>query len=370
MLDYPLEKLDVMHLIREEDFETLSALNKIGLPSNFRILLVEPKDYGTKPAALNAALDHAFGEFCVIYDAENGPDPKQIKKMVKAMIEAPEDVVAVQAVPVVSNWNTKRWWQKIWAKFEAAEYAGHYTLLNPALTRLGMPAPLPGNSVLFRTDALKAVGKYDRHNLAEDADMSIRLARRGWKVITINSETTEEAPTSYKAWEKQRRRWIHGFMQTYLVHMRNPFTLYRELGFINFVVFQLVVGGTAFVQLVNPFLWALTITYWSTDSDFIRELYPWPVLFLAIATNIIGTFGISLYSMVIGMMRGRMYSNTLLMLFAPIYTMVPMSIATYGALYDLIRKAGWHHTAHEDEEKALRYNMEETVTQNAAKVQI
>jgi glycosyltransferase XagB len=351
-INYPCDKLEVIHLIRKDDTNTLNALYNITLPENFRIEYLEPPDYGSKPAALNVGLDTATGEYYVIYDAENGPDPNQIREMVATILDSPEDVVAVQAIPVVSNWKTKRWWQKIPAKLLAMEYASNYSLFHSSLTRLGLITPLPGNSVLFRTEAVRAVGKYDRHNRTEDAQLAVALALRGWKVASIDSETTEEAPYSFTAWTNQRARWVHGFMQTWLVFMRNPFRIYRELGATNFLVFNLIVGGTVFVQVINPILWTLTITYWTTGSNFIREIYPAPVLYMGVFTTIIGTFGVSFYALLIGVMKREMYSNCLLAFAAPLHAIM-LSAATYQACFDLFRKAGWHHTLHEDEDVGL-----------------
>jgi glycosyltransferase XagB len=350
-LEYPDDRVEVLLLIRESDSETREALQMIDMPSHFRIVSVTPGDYGTKPAALNVGLGQARGEYFTIYDAENGPEPLQLKRAALTLMNAAESVAGVQSIPVVSNWKSRRWWDRTIAKFQAAEYSSHYDLLNPALLKLGMPAPLPGNSVLFRTKMVNAVGEYDRFNKAEDADMAIRLARKGWKIVGISSQTTEEAPTAYGAWERQRRRWIDGFLQTYLVHMRHPIVLFKELGAVNFVVFQLVVGGTPFVLLLNPLLWFLTVSYWSTRSSFIQELYPWPVMYVGFTAAALGYF-VFYYSLLIGIMKRQMYANSLLMFAAPIYWAL-MSVAAYKAVYDhLFAHDYWHKTEHDVEESS------------------
>ena len=58
--------------------------------------------------------------------------------------------------------------------------------------------------------------------MTEDADLGIRLAREGWHVGVLRSTTWEEAPPSFRVWKGQRTRWLKGWMQTYLVHMREP----------------------------------------------------------------------------------------------------------------------------------------------------
>lgn len=260
-LDWPQDKLEVMMLIRKHDFETIAAVGKIHLPPHFQIVWLEPEDYGSKPAALNVGLKRASGEYIAIFDSENGPARDQLKKQVAALVNSPEHVAFAQSYPVVSNWKTKHWWQNILPKIEAAEYSTYYNVVNRRLVERGLFSPLPGNSILFKKDALLAVGKYDRHNKTEDAEVAVKLARRKWRGVFVDSQTTEESPSSYKDFQGRRRRWTHGFIQTYMVPMRHPIQLLKDLGILNFTVFQLTVGGSTFVQLVNPLLWGMSLTY-------------------------------------------------------------------------------------------------------------
>ena len=344
-LDWPTDKIEVLLLIRESDEETRSALRDADLPPQFRVITIFPEDYGTKPAALNVGLSVASGEYFIIYDAENGPDSNQLQRAASMLSRSPGHVAAVQCIPLVSNWRPKRSWQSIIARFQAAEYASHYDLLNPSLLTLGMPTPLPGNSVLFRTSVVRAIGLYDRYNKAEDADIAIRLARKGWKVVPLTSYTTEEAPTTYGSWERQRRRWIDGFIQTFVVHTKHPLLLLKELGLRDFLVFLATVGGVPFVLLLNPFLWTLTAGYWITRSGLIQELYPWPVLYLGLTSVLFGLF-IFYYAFLIGTMKRQMYSNCLFMFGVPIYWFL-MSVAAYRAAYDYVFAHNhWHKTEH------------------------
>ena len=112
----------------------------------------------------------------------------------------------------------------------ALEYAAQFDALLPALERLGLPIPLGGTSNHFRVDRLKAVGGWDPYNVTEDADLGFRLARAGHRTKTIASTTWEEAPIRLESWIKQRTRWLKGWMQTYLVHTRNPRRACREFG--------------------------------------------------------------------------------------------------------------------------------------------
>jgi cellulose synthase/poly-beta-1,6-N-acetylglucosamine synthase-like glycosyltransferase len=80
----------------------------------------------------------------------------------------------------------------------------------------------------------------------------MRLARFGYRCGVIDSTTFEEAPTNFSGWHGQRTRWFKGWMQTWLVHMRQPFRLFHELGCRGFLTFQLIVGGNALVAIAHP----------------------------------------------------------------------------------------------------------------------
>jgi cellulose synthase/poly-beta-1,6-N-acetylglucosamine synthase-like glycosyltransferase len=138
----------------------------------------------------------------------------------------------------------------------ALDYALWFDMLLPGLDRIGMPMPLGGTSNHFRTAILRDIGGWDAFNVTEDADIGIRLAQLGYRVSMIASTTYEEAPIAAGAWLRQRSRWLKGYMQTWLVHMRHPLRLLRRAGLGGFLAFQLFLGGGVIFALANPLLWA------------------------------------------------------------------------------------------------------------------
>ncbi len=102
------------------------------------------------------------------------------------------------------------------------EYCALFDGLLPALDRLELPIPLGGTSNHFRASALKWLMAWDPFNVTEDADLGIRLARSGYRCAMLGSTTYEEAPAGFMSWLRQRTRWLKGYMQTWLVHMRDP----------------------------------------------------------------------------------------------------------------------------------------------------
>src|ERR1035438_5948683 len=176
-IDYPADRLQVLLLIEEDDEPTRAALDRIVLDSRFEVVLVPPSQPRTKPKARNVGLSHARGEFCVIYDAEDRPEPDQLRKAVAAFRRLPEWVVCVQAE--LQYWNP---WTNWLTRCFAAEYALNFSLVLRGLDRFRLPIPLGGTSNHFRTDALRELGAWDPHNVTEDADLGMRIARRGWGV--------------------------------------------------------------------------------------------------------------------------------------------------------------------------------------------
>lgn len=93
------------------------------------------------------------------------------------------------------------------------EYTVLFDCLLPVLERLQLPVPLGGTSNHFRREVLEGVGGWDPYNVTEDADLGIRLARRGWHVGVLRSTTWEEAPPTFRVWKGQRTRWLKGWMR-------------------------------------------------------------------------------------------------------------------------------------------------------------
>jgi cellulose synthase/poly-beta-1,6-N-acetylglucosamine synthase-like glycosyltransferase len=247
-LNYPREKLDVIVAVEARDHSTRAAITARKHRISITVVPVPAVGPMTKPKALNVALPFARGDFTVIYDAEDRPERNQLRAALKAFQSGGGDLACVQARLCV---DTKTGWL---ARYFTAEYAGQFDVFLPKLAALDLPLPLGGSSNHFRTSKLREVGGWDPHNVTEDADLGMRLARFGYRSGVVASSTYEEAPADIGRWLGQRTRWFKGWMQTWLVHMRRPHRLFRELGPGGFLVFQLIIGGNALVALVHPIL--------------------------------------------------------------------------------------------------------------------
>jgi cellulose synthase/poly-beta-1,6-N-acetylglucosamine synthase-like glycosyltransferase len=339
-LDYPKSRLDVKLLLEEEDRETIAAVESAHLPEHYHVLMVPTGGPKGKPKALNYGLLYARGKYCVVYDAEDRPEPDQLKKAVVAFGKAEPRVGCIQAK--LNFYNPD---QNLLTKWFTVEYSSWFDLYLPGLARSGATIPLGGTSNHFPTEVLRDVGGWDPFNVTEDADLGIRLARRKWKTAIMDSVTYEEANSRLGNWMRQRSHWHKGYMQTWLVHMRNPFRLWRELGTHGFFSVQMTIAGTIFGCFANPVFWALVGIWYATESNFVHTLFPTPVLYMGTLALFAGNFAF-VYVGIAGCLRRKYYQGSKYCLLMPLYWLL-MSIASIHALYQLVRKPHyWEKTVH------------------------
>lgn len=338
-LDYPRHKLDVRLLCEEEDEETIEAIRALNLPAHFHLVIVPPSLPQTKPKACNYGLIQATGEITVIYDAEDRPDPDQLKRVVAAFRKSPENVACIQAK--LNYFNSE---QNLLTRWFTTEYSMWFDLMLPGLDNAKAPIPLGGTSNHFKTRELLELGAWDPYNVTEDADLGIRLYKDGLETAVIDSTTYEEANSDLPNWIRQRSRWIKGYFQTYLVHMRNPARLYRQMGLTGFISFQLVIGGTL-TFLINPIMWGLTTLFTLSQWDLIRQIFPGFVFYAAVFQLVVGNF-VFVYANIAGTIHRGYFSLVRQALFSPIYWGF-MSIAAWKGFWQLITNPFyWEKTEH------------------------
>lgn len=339
-VDYPPEKLDVLILMEADDEETIQAAEAANPPSFFRFIHVPPSLPRTKPKACNVGLAFCRGEFVTIYDAEDIPDPGQLRAAVQAFREGPDSLVCVQAA--LNYFND---YENILTRMFTLEYTYWFDCMLPGLARLGLPIPLGGTSNHFRLDRLRELHAWDPFNVTEDADLGIRAAALGYTVGIVQSTTFEEANNAWKNWLRQRSRWIKGYMQTWLVHNRHPLELIRTIGMKQWLAYQLLIGGTVLVFLINPVMWTMLVLWLVFQPQLVSELFRGPLLYAATANFLIGNF-LGIYLNLIGIFRRELHHLALFALLNPFYW-VMHSIAAYIALWQLFTKPFyWEKTDH------------------------
>jgi len=339
-LDYPQSKLDVILLLEEVDSVTLEAAKKASPPSNWRFLVVPKAQPQTKPKACNYGLFFARGKYLVIFDAEDVPQPDQLKKALYAFENSDPSTICFQAALNYFNRD-----QNLLTRLFTLEYSYWFDYMLPGLFRLNLPIPLGGTSNHFKVKELREIGGWDPFNTTEDADLGIRAAAQGYRVGIIRSTTFEEANSQVWNWIRQRSRWIKGYMQTSLVYNRHPLRMLKTLGWKRWISFQLFIGGTPLVFLVNPILWGLFFTWLVFNPAWLAALFsPW-VLLLALFNFLIGNF-LGIYMNMLGAFRRKFFSLILVSILNPLYWILH-SIAAYKGLWQLLtRPHYWEKTVH------------------------
>lgn len=253
-LTYPRALTDILLVVEETDTETQAALAETDLPAWMRVVTVPQGPVQTKPRALNFAQGFARGAIIGVWDAEDAPEPDQLMTVARHFAAAPPEVACLQGV--LDYYNPRQNWL---ARCFTLEYASWFRVVLPGLARLGLVVPLGGTTLFFRRAALDAVGGWDAHNVTEDADLGVRLARHGYRTELIPTVTGEEANCRALPWVRQRSRWLKGYAMTWAVHMRRPGRLWRDLGAWRFCGFQVLFLGALSQYVLAPLMWSFWV---------------------------------------------------------------------------------------------------------------
>jgi glycosyltransferase XagB len=339
-IDYPREKLDVLLLMEADDLETIAKAKEAKPPSFFRFILVPESLPRTKPKACNYGLNFCRGKYVTIFDAEDIPEPDQLKKAVTAFESGSDTLICVQAA--LNYFNSH---ENYLTRMFTLEYTYWFDCLLPGLDRLKLPIPLGGTSNHFRLDKLWELGAWDPFNVTEDADLGIRASANGFTVGVIRSTTYEEANKAFKNWLRQRSRWIKGYMQTWLVHNRNPLRLLRKIGLKNWLSYNFFIGGTVAIFLINPLMWIFFLLWVVFQPAWMPLIFAGWVWNLAAFSLIVGNLLAVVLNM-LAILARRDYELVPYAISNPLYWCMH-SIEAYIGLWQLIRNPFyWEKTDH------------------------
>jgi cellulose synthase/poly-beta-1,6-N-acetylglucosamine synthase-like glycosyltransferase len=340
-LDYPAAKLDIKFVIEEDDAATFAALRQVVCPPRHEIIVAPAGAPRTKPRALNVALPLLRGQFVTVFDAEDIPEPQQIRQAAEHFAQAPPELACLQARLAINNLDDG-WLPELFA----IEYAVLFDVINIGFSDLHLPFPLGGSSNHFRTDVLREIGAWDAWNVTEDADIGFRLARFGYRAATFNSTTYEEAPTRISAFLGQRQRWCKGWYQTLFTLCRDPSRLLREVGILRGAVMIVTLLSSVLAPLGGPFgivLLARTLLqggpFWPSDN--------FEIFVATLTTSVfLGGAAAICWPIFCGMQRRRLLWLWPSLLLLPAYYAL-ISFAAWSSLYDLIaRPYHWCKTEH------------------------
>ena len=340
-LDYPAERLQVLLVVEEHDHETIEAIEAAKLPPFMTMFRAPAGAPHTKPRAINAAMPFVTGDFVVVYDAEDHPEPGQLRAAIARFAGLPGSVACLQARLCIDN--TQDSWI---TRFFTIEYAALFDVVKAGTARLGLPVPLGGTSNHFRTATLRAIGLWDAWNVTEDADLGLRLAIHGLGVEDLDSTTYEEAPHGLAAWMHQRSRWLKGWMQTIISHSRTPLRTWRAMGTIAFLSAIAQSAGVIIGAMGAPVFHAMVIFRILAPEP----MFSGPPLYrfadgLIIVLGIAGILAVYVPAL-LAIYKRRFWPLLPLVPLLPLYQLL-VSVAAYKAFWELIRAPHrWNKTQH------------------------
>ena len=340
-LDYPAGKLDIKFVVEAADRDTIRTLERQSLPDRFEILTAPAGVPQTKPRALNVALQFATGRYLVVFDAEDVPEPNQLRMAVDHFERAEPGVECLQGRLAIDN--PRDSWL---ARLFALEYAALFDVINPGLARLRLPIALGGTSNHFRVETLRRLNGWDAWNVTEDVDLGIRLARFGHRVDMLASTTYEEAPYRLSAWLRQRRRWQKGWIVTLQTHSRDPDRLFGDLGVAKTLVVLGILGGTVASSLFGPFFVAGLLLD-AAFGSLLTPQTPWQATGSASAGVLIAAGLVSLFwPLLLGLRRRGLREFASGVALMPAYLLL-VSWATWQALFEMFwQPYAWAKTEH------------------------
>jgi cellulose synthase/poly-beta-1,6-N-acetylglucosamine synthase-like glycosyltransferase len=208
-----------------------------------QVLVLTEKNSG-KAAALNYGLEYLRDEEIFVgIDADTVIDRRAIGRLVPHFLNP--KVAAVAGNAKVGNR------VNLWTRWQALEYITSQNFERRALNTLGAVSVVPGAIGAWRTSAVREVGAYETDTVAEDADLTMALLRRGYRVEYEDLALAyTEAPVNARGLMRQRFRWSFGILQSVWKH-RAVFARKGALGFValpNIVIYQIL------LPLVSPFI--------------------------------------------------------------------------------------------------------------------
>lgn len=229
----------------------------------------EPKG---KSRVLNYGLSISNGEYFIVYDADNQPNPDAAVRLMEITIRTQNACGAVGCVRTLNaqaNWLTR---------FIAIEFKVFQLMMQSGRYFLHEIGSLPGTNMLLKRSILMDLGGYDPYALAEDGELTIRLASKGYIIaVDPHSQTWEQEPQTLKALIKQRTRWLQGNLYVmgkffkeptwwtrqciiHLIYYLTVYVIFTGLLLVTNVVFILGLLGFVHIDSNVPyfFLWVCT----------------------------------------------------------------------------------------------------------------
>ena len=332
---YPFK--EVLVVIDEPTSESLQTLGKY----NGKIdLIVNEKRMG-KVRAYEKALERARGEYLIFLDDDvEVVDKDFIEEIVRKLKEA--DIVDIKKEIKKKSILSRL----VYYDYIAMNFANY--LFHRWLNRC---IGINGAAFAIRKKALEKIGGFN-HTVSEDLDLGVRAYVHELKFVFLNElKVLNEAPSSWRSWFRQRKRWAIGAALWIKQYFRTLVSILKNnLRLSLFTIFMLFPNLLVFVIslfLEENIFYKLALLLLFYLSSYLPVLLPlftlvsYSLAFLPIKAMTVATIGFVFYSLIYyyaARKLGHKFNILEFMLYYFIYSPIWMFIFLAGLFRVLVLK--------------------------------
>lgn len=183
-----------------------------GIHNKIKVSLINQPNLG-KARALNAGIYYSKADFVLCMDGDSQLAPDSLKFAVRHF-KNPQIGAVAGNVKVLNR-------KKFFTDLQALEYIEGLNMARSAQSYIRLVNIIPGPIGLFRRKALEQTGYYSSDTFAEDADLTLKLLAKNWKIYyEPKAVSYTEAPVTLQQLLKQRYRWTRGILQSIRKHKK------------------------------------------------------------------------------------------------------------------------------------------------------
>ena len=204
-LEYPPGKLSIL-IVDDRSTDRTGAIADKFAASDTRLKVVH-RGATCRPGKSAAVVDGmalSTSDILVLFDADYLPSPGLLKQLVAPFADAGVGATMGRVVPRNCDAN-------LLTRLLDLERRAGYTVDQHGRALWSLMPQFGGTVGGIRRVALEEVGGWREGHLAEDTDLTFRLALGGWRIAYLNdARCYEEVPEDWASRYRQVRRWAYG----------------------------------------------------------------------------------------------------------------------------------------------------------------
>lgn len=288
-LDYPKEKLEVIVINDNSSDATGSIARKIAAQHPFIKVVdtVAPYAGKGKSSALNYGFQASTGEYIIVYDADNTPEPKAVYYLVMGLMNDEK------AGAIVGKFRVANAKKSLLTRFINIETITFQWMAQAGRWFWFKMATIPGTNFAIRRSIIEELGGWDEKALSEDTELSIRVYNLGYYIRFFPAAVTwEQEPETWKVWWRQRTRWARGNQYVITKFLLQFFKLQRKAIVFDLIYFFFTYFLFFFGVILSNTIFIVNLFYDLNLTIGIVSLVLWVLAFLLFVTEVFITLSI------------------------------------------------------------------------------